>query len=250
MKNEKISNIANNITFVRIFLSFISLALIMSGDIRLLLIAIILIAYSELTDMLDGYLARRDNCVTNLGKLLDPLSDSISRFIYFFAFGYMGLFPIWLVIILFVRDIIVAYIRTYMSLTGVAMGARWSGKLKALVQFGGQYLLLFSLLILFMNKGQSYSESFLLAMTIIGTVTTFTILSYLKVKGNYYKYSILGYTMFLIPFYFINKVQITLNLSFSLWIMITVSIVTLYSLAYCLILMKCSSKSWLILILS
>lgn len=230
MKKEKISNIANNITFVRIFLSFIALALVMSGDIRLLLVAIILIAYSELTDMLDGYLARRDNCVTSLGKLLDPLSDSISRFIYFFAFGYMGLFPIWLVIILFVRDIIVAYIRTYMSLMGIAMGARWSGKAKALVQFGGQYLLLFMLLILMMNEGQSYSEDYLLTMIALGTVSTFAILHFLKVKGNYYWYSLLGYVAFLIPFYFINKFEISLDVNYSLGVMLVVAAVTLWSL--------------------
>ena len=182
MQKENIFNIANNITFVRILLSFVALGLVMSGNIQLLLVAIILIAYSELTDMLDGYLARRDNIVTSLGKLLDPLSDSISRFIYFFAFGYMGLFPIWLVIVLFVRDIIVAYIRTYMSLMGIAMGARFSGKAKALVQFGGQYLLLFMLLVLLMNQGQSYSENYLLVMTAIGTLSTFAILHFLKVQ--------------------------------------------------------------------
>jgi CDP-diacylglycerol--glycerol-3-phosphate 3-phosphatidyltransferase len=231
MQKENIFNIANNITFVRILLSFVALALVLSGKIEMLLIAIILIAYSELTDMLDGYLARRDNCVTSLGKLLDPLSDSISRFIYFFAFGYMGLFPIWLVIILFVRDIIVAYIRTYMSLMGIAMGARWSGKAKALVQFGGQYLLLFMLLIFLLNQGQHYSEEYLLMMIAFGTLSTFAILHFLKVKGTYYWYSLLGYVAFLIPFYFINKLEITLDLSYSLGVMVVVGAVTLWSLA-------------------
>lgn len=230
MKKENIFNIANNITFVRILVSFVAFGLVLSGDIKLLLVAIILIAYSELTDMLDGYLARRDNCITSLGKLLDPLSDSISRFIYFFAFGYMGLFPLWLVVILFVRDIIVAYIRTYMSLMGIAMGARWSGKAKALVQFGGQYLLLYALLVLYMNQGQSYSEEYLQMMTIIGTLSTFAILHLLKVKGNYYWYSLAGYVAFLIPFYSINKFDITLDTTYSTGVMVIVAAVTLWSL--------------------
>lgn len=196
----------------------------------MLMIAIILIAYSELTDMLDGYIARRDNCVTNLGKLLDPLSDSISRFLYFFAFGYMGIFPLWLVLILFVRDIIVAYIRTYMSLTGVAMGARFSGKLKAVVQFGGQYLLLFMLVILFLNQGQELDEFILISLTILGTVCTFLILRVLKVEGKYLMFSILGYTAFLIPFYLINKFTIEFSYGLSTGIMAIVVLVTLYSL--------------------
>ena len=230
MKKETIFTLANNITFVRIIVSFIAFALVLSGDIELLLVAIILIAYSELTDMLDGYIARRDSCVTSLGKLLDPLSDSISRFLYFFAFGYMGLFPLWLVVILFVRDIIVAYIRTYMSLMGIAMGARFSGKAKALVQFGGQYLLLFALLALYMNQGQSYSEEYLLMMTAIGTLSTFVILHFLRVKGAYYWYSLAGYIAFLIPFYMMNKLSITLDLSYSLAVMVLVAGVTLWSL--------------------
>ncbi len=227
---ENIFNTANNITFVRIFISFIATILILTGDIYMLMIAIILIAYSELTDMLDGYIARRDNCVTNLGKLLDPLSDSISRFLYFFAFGYMGLFPVWLVVFLFVRDIIVAYIRTYMSLTGVAMGARFSGKLKAVVQFGGQYLLLFILVIFYLNNGQEIEESMLITLTLIGTICTFIILKSLKVEGKYLMFSILGYTAFLIPFYLINKFELTFNYTVSTSIMAVVIIVTLYSL--------------------
>jgi len=230
MKKENIFNIANNITFVRIFVSFIAFALVLSGKIELLLVAIILIAYSELTDMLDGYLARRDNCVTSLGKLLDPLSDSISRFMYFFAFGYMGLFPLWLVVTLFVRDIIVAYIRTYMSLMGIAMGARFSGKAKALVQFGGQYILLYALLVFYLSSGQTYSENYLLTMIIIGTVSTFAILQFLKVKGKYYWFSLAGYVAFLIPFYSINKFDFTLNTSYTTGVMVLVAAVTLWSL--------------------
>ena len=67
-------------------------------------------------------------------------------------------------------------------------------------------------------------------MTAIGTVSTFLILHFLKVKGNYYWYSLLGYVAFLIPFYFINKVDITLDVSYSIGVMVLVSLVTLWSL--------------------
>ena len=118
-----------------------------------------------------------------------------------------------------------------MSLMGIAMGARWSGKAKALVQFAGQYLLLFALLVLLMNKGQYYSEEYLLIMTAIGTISTFAILHFLRVKGTYYWYSIAGYLAFLVPFYFINKIDLTLDISYSTTVMVIVSVVTLYSLA-------------------
>ena len=113
---------------------------------------------------------------------------------------------------------------------GIAMGARFSGKAKALVQFGGQYLLLYALLILYMNNGQSYSEEYLQMMTVIGTISTFAILHLLKVKGAYYWYSLAGYVAFLIPFYTINKFDITLDISYSIGVMVLVSAVTLWSL--------------------
>jgi len=229
---NQIFNLANNLSFIRIILAFIATYLIMSQDLLNLMIAIILIAYSELTDMLDGYIARRDNIVTDIGKLLDPLSDSISRFLYFFTFGYVGLFPIWLVLVFFLRDIIVAYIRTYISLSGIAMGARYSGKLKAVVQFAGQYLLLFILVLLLRDKGQELNSNILYILIAVGSLSTIGILWYLKVKGNYLKYSILGYTAFLIPYFFISIMPIP-NLNFVFWstiIMVIVTIFTLYSL--------------------
>lgn len=229
---NQIFNLANNLSFTRIILAFIATYFIMTEDLILLMIAIILIAYSELTDMLDGYIARRDNIITDVGKLLDPLSDSVSRFLYFFAFGYVGLFPIWLVLALFIRDMIVAYIRTYISLSGVAMGARYSGKLKAIVQFGGQYLLLFMLVFLVRQQEQSLEDITLYTMITVGSLSTMAILLYLKTEGSYLKYSILGYLAFLIPFYLINVLPIP-NIDFVLWstvIMVLVALFTLYSL--------------------
>jgi len=229
---NQIFNLANNLSFLRILFAFIATYLIITKDITSIMIAIILIAYSELTDMFDGYIARRDNIVTNIGKLLDPLSDSVSRFLFFFAFGYIGLFPIWLVLALFLRDIIVAYIRTYISLSGVAMGSRFSGKLKAIVQFGGQYLLLFSLVLWLRQEGQNLDSTILYSLIVIGSISTAAILYFLKVEGIYLKYSILGYISFLIPFYLINTISIpNFNLEvFNTTIMVLVALVTLYSL--------------------
>lgn len=229
---SQIFNLANNISFMRIILALIATYLIMTKDITAIMIAIILIAYSELTDMFDGYIARRDNIITNIGKLLDPLSDSVSRFLFFFAFGYIGLFPIWLVLTLFLRDIIVAYIRTYVSLSGIAMGARFSGKLKAVVQFAGQYLLLFSLVLWLRQNGQSIDETILYLLIFIGSLSTAAILYFLRVEGIYLKYSILGYLAFLIPFYVINIIPVlSFDLQFfNITVMVLVAIVTLYSM--------------------
>lgn len=96
---------------------------------------LVLMGIVELSDLLDGYLARRLNQVSNLGKLLDPMADSISRLSVFFSFtqGVVAL-PLLLVFAFFYRDALVSTLRTVCALRGFALAARKSGKLKAVIQ--------------------------------------------------------------------------------------------------------------------
>lgn len=89
---------------------------------------------SELSDLLDGFLARRQNKVTELGKILDPMADSVFRFSILCAFtqGIIQL-PMLLVIIFFYRDSMISTLRTVCALRGFALAARISGKIKAVV---------------------------------------------------------------------------------------------------------------------
>jgi CDP-diacylglycerol--glycerol-3-phosphate 3-phosphatidyltransferase len=90
---------------------------------------------SELSDVFDGALARKMNKVTELGKLLDPMADSIFRLSVLLAFtkGIIQL-PLLLVCIFFYRDTIISTLRTVCALRGFALAARMSGKIKAVVQ--------------------------------------------------------------------------------------------------------------------
>jgi CDP-diacylglycerol--glycerol-3-phosphate 3-phosphatidyltransferase len=98
-------------------------------------ILIILLGISELSDLFDGFFARKKNQVTELGKLLDPMADSIFRLTVFLTFtqGFIQL-PLLLVLFFFYRDTIISTLRTLCALRGVALGARLSGKIKAVIQ--------------------------------------------------------------------------------------------------------------------
>ncbi len=89
---------------------------------------------SELSDLFDGFLARKHNKVTELGKILDPMADSIFRFSVFFAFtqDFVEL-PLLLVAVLFYRDSMISTLRTVCALRGFTLAARRSGKIKAVV---------------------------------------------------------------------------------------------------------------------
>ena len=87
----------------------------------------------EISDLLDGAVARRLGKVTELGKILDPLADAVSRLTYFVCFAGSGIMPLWVLLILVYRDLCVAYVRVLFARNSVMLPARPSGKLKALV---------------------------------------------------------------------------------------------------------------------
>ncbi|MBI5059549.1 CDP-alcohol phosphatidyltransferase family protein [candidate division KSB1 bacterium] len=88
----------------------------------------------EATDVADGMAARSRNQVSDVGKLLDPMSDTISRLSYYIGFLVMGLAQSWMIAVLVYRDVVVAYLRVFSALTGTAMGRRTSGKWKGILQ--------------------------------------------------------------------------------------------------------------------
>lgn len=126
---------------MRVFLSPVFLLLYLYHDalgISLLFLPYILLlltGISELSDLFDGFFARRRNQVTTLGKLLDPMADSIFRLSMLFTFtqGIIQL-PLLLVLVFFYRDSIISTLRTVCALRGVALSARRSGKIKAVIQ--------------------------------------------------------------------------------------------------------------------
>jgi len=95
---------------------------------------IFLAVISELSDLFDGFFARRHNKVTELGKILDPMADSIFRLSVFLAFsqGFLRV-PLLVVMVFFYRDSIISTLRTVCALRGFALAARRSGKIKAVV---------------------------------------------------------------------------------------------------------------------
>lgn len=96
--------------------------------------ALALAAFFEVTDMVDGYLARRFRQTSQLGKILDPLADSVSRFTVFLGFLHMDWASVWAVAPIFWRDSIVSTIRVLAASQGVIVSARFAGKVKAIVQ--------------------------------------------------------------------------------------------------------------------
>ena len=101
-------------------------------------LAFLLMVISIFTDWLDGYLARRWNAVSTLGKLLDPFADALFCMVVLAWFAHVGSKLPWaVVIILICREAIATYILRPVALShGVVMAARMIGKVKTSFQFG------------------------------------------------------------------------------------------------------------------
>lgn len=176
-------SVANYFTFIRIFISPIFLLVYaehqMIGISAALLpyFLLFLLGVSELSDACDGYFARKYNQVTDLGKILDPMADSIARISAFLTFTLEPVnLPVPLIFIFIYRDSVVSTLRTICALKGFALAARTSGKIKAVIQGMAAFIIL--LLMIPHSLGDLSTASLHLASTwIVGIAGIYTIFS-------------------------------------------------------------------------
>lgn len=86
---------------------------------------------SEISDLLDGRIARSRGEVGDFGKLYDPFADVLVRVTYFLCFVLTDILPAILFLLVLYREFGILFIRTLMMKKGIALGARKGGKLKA-----------------------------------------------------------------------------------------------------------------------
>lgn len=97
-------------------------------------IALIVFIVASLTDLLDGYLARKHNLVTNFGKFMDPLADKLLVCAAMICLVELGRLPAWIVVIIISREFIISGFRLIASDNGVVIAASYWGKFKTTFQ--------------------------------------------------------------------------------------------------------------------
>jgi CDP-diacylglycerol--glycerol-3-phosphate 3-phosphatidyltransferase len=85
---------------------------------------------SQVTDMIDGMVARNRKEVSDFGKLFDPFADTLVQITFFLCFVIDGLLPALLYLVVLYREFGILFIRNLMLKKGVALGARIGGKIK------------------------------------------------------------------------------------------------------------------------
>jgi CDP-diacylglycerol--glycerol-3-phosphate 3-phosphatidyltransferase len=130
-------NLPNLLTFGRILAIPLVILLLDRGTPRDCVVAALVYSGAALTDLLDGYLARRMNVVSVLGKFLDPLADKLLVMASLIYMVPMGRIPEWAVTVLLAREISVTALRGIASSEGVVIAAGDDGKSKTALQMIG-----------------------------------------------------------------------------------------------------------------
>jgi CDP-diacylglycerol--glycerol-3-phosphate 3-phosphatidyltransferase len=152
--------IPNWITVARVIMAPAVFFLALADGFTPRLLAFLLFAAAAISDLWDGYLARKHDWVSNFGKLMDPIADKlllVATFIPFFVIShrpgslgdlpYWGELPVWVLVVIFGREILVTLVRQVAARRGYVIAAGKAGKYKAFIQniFCGSVLMWYAL---------------------------------------------------------------------------------------------------------
>jgi CDP-diacylglycerol---glycerol-3-phosphate 3-phosphatidyltransferase len=172
----------NQLTILRILLTPVFVWLALSDDPYMKLWAVVVFAIASLTDLYDGYHARKYGVVTRWGAFMDPLADKIlitSAFLVYVAEGYVAL---WMVLVIAARDAIVTILRVYAEVKDKPIITSKSAKVKTFFQNIYAYGLL---LMIFLREVVFFGENTSRMMSA-------------ALHSPWIEYSMLGLTLFTI----------------------------------------------------
>ncbi len=129
-------NLPNKLTMLRIFLIPIFVVFMCLPTklewAKYVALAVFIIA--SITDFFDGYISRKNNLVTKFGKIMDPLADKMLVASGFILIANSGIIPVWIAVIIVVRDFFVTGLRNFGADKKEDLSASLSGKIKTIFQ--------------------------------------------------------------------------------------------------------------------
>lgn len=98
-------------------------------------VAIIIYIIASITDILDGYIARKYNQITNFGKILDPLADKLLQFTAIIGLWALGIIPVWIPPIFFLKEVLMGLGCIKLLKKDIIVPSKWFGKLSTVLLF-------------------------------------------------------------------------------------------------------------------
>ena len=141
------SALPNIITVARILVTPFVFILILPTSAQARLAAFTLFVIAALSDLWDGYLARKHGWISDFGKLMDPIADKlllVATFVPFYivshrpgqlaALPFWGTLPLWVLLVVLGREVLITVLRTIAARQGLVLPAGQAGKIKAFTQ--------------------------------------------------------------------------------------------------------------------
>jgi CDP-diacylglycerol--glycerol-3-phosphate 3-phosphatidyltransferase len=141
-------SIPNQLTLLRILLTPVFVILLLKDSSAARYASVLVFFIASITDWYDGYTARKFDDVSKWGKFFDPLADKILISSGFVCFSIIGYIPVWMVIIMIIRDVLITLLRSYALVKGKTFQTNLFAKVKTFGQCGVLYFIfLYHLLI-------------------------------------------------------------------------------------------------------
>lgn len=119
-------HVPNILTILRFLFIPVILYYIFMGDY---LSAFIFFTISGITDILDGFIARKFNLISNFGKLMDPLADKLTQISVLASLVIVKIIPIWILVIVILKEFIMVIGASFLYGKDVVVYSKWYGKL-------------------------------------------------------------------------------------------------------------------------
>ena len=169
-----LKHIPNILTIIRFLLIPIILIYIFTGNY---ILALVVFTISALTDIADGFIARKFNLVSNFGKLMDPLADKLTQIATLTSLVIIHIIPIWILIIVISKEFIMICGASFLYGKDVVVYSKWYGKLSTVLLY---IAIVFSLLTKQFELTGIWEYIDLTLFTLAIIMTLFALVMYIK----------------------------------------------------------------------
>lgn len=177
----------NQLSLLRIILAPVFLYLFLSENHFYKKLSLIVFFIAVTTDWYDGWHARRYGQISKAGIFLDPLADKILTSIAFIGFYKLGIMPLWMVILIVIRDIVITLLRSIQEAKGKTLRTSFIAKTKTFIQMTYIFLIVILVCLLSFEISENiknqiseflYSDLNFYLMLFVTLITIYTGISY------------------------------------------------------------------------
>ena len=127
-----LKHIPNILTVIRLLLIPLIVFYIFTGNY---ILAFVFFTISGVTDIADGFIARKFNLISNFGKLMDPLADKLTQIATLASLVFTDIIPVWILLVVFLKEFIMICGASFLYGKDVVVYSKWYGKLATVLLY-------------------------------------------------------------------------------------------------------------------